>query len=1023
MELAKAYDPKQAEENHYKRWEDSGFFAPEINQDPNAKAFSIVIPPPNVTGSLHMGHALQHTIMDVLTRWRRMQGFRTLWLPGTDHAGISVQRKVVEQLKKDEHKTPLDIGREEFLRRCWTWKEQYGNTITEQMRREGVSVDWSRHRFTMDAELSQAVRSVFVTLYEEGSIYRGLRIVNWCPKDKTVLSDLEVKEETKKDGKLYYLKYPLSGSPPYEGGVAAASADGVVFTSPDTLDQADHSTKNHPVGAGATPLLRKEGNFLIVATTRPETMLGDTAVAVNPNDKRYKHLIGKMIALPLTNREIPIVADEYVDSEFGTGAVKITPAHDPNDYLVGERHGLEQLLVMNMDGTMNAAAGAEFEGLDRFKAREKVVAMFDELGLLEKVDDYEITLPVCERCKTIVEPILSEQWFVKMDELRDLGLELANKNIPRFSPEVPHAKVYANWLENLKDWTISRQLWWGHQIPAWYDEDGNVYVAMTAEEAAEKSGGKELTQDNDVLDTWFSSGLWAFSTFGWTGTSGSPPYEGGVAVPMSSIGTDGVVFTSPDTLDQAEYSTKNHPVGETPPPLLRKEGSFISSDLETFLPTDVLVTGRDIIFLWVSRMMMLTKKFTGKAAFHDCVITGTVLGKDGKPMSKSRNNGVDPIEMFDKFGVDATRIYLASIATGADIKWNDLLIETYRNFANKIWNATRFCLMNAGDAKVDHASLMSSGQWSVAGGQQENLTTDHRQLTTALADRWIISRLNSTALDVNVALKKYEFHTAVSLLYHFFWDDFCDWYIELKKDEINAGDIEATTRILTILEIALRMLHPFMPYLTEELWLKLPGTSSALHHPAYKSPVATAPGSDKSDVTIMLTKFPPGDEAAIDENAESEMSAVIDVIKKVRNIRAEMNISTAIKFEVHIAADTAMQRVFEANKAQIMKLAKAGNLVICAELDVPKASAKAVTNDARLAVPLEGLIDFDKERERLNNQIAKLTDEKIRLDAQLANANFVDRAPAEKVTELRDRSAELEKQVETLNSNLDALSQ
>jgi len=990
MELAKAYDPKQAEENHYKRWEDSGFFAPEINQDPNAKAFSIVIPPPNVTGSLHMGHALQHTIMDVLTRWRRMQGFRTLWLPGTDHAGISVQRKVVEQLKKDEHKTPLDIGREEFLRRCWQWKENYGDTITEQMRREGVSVDWSRHRFTMDAELSQAVRSVFVTLYEEGSIYRGLRIVNWCPKDKTVLSDLEVKEETKKDGKLYYLKYPLSGSPPYEGGVAAASADGVVFTSPDTLDQADHSTKNHLVGAGATPLLRKEGNFLIVATTRPETMLGDTAVAVNPNDKRYKHLIGKMIALPLTNREIPIVADEYVDSEFGTGAVKITPAHDPNDYLVGERHGLEQLLVMNMDGTMNAAAGAEFEGLDRFKAREKVVAMFDELGLLEKVDDYEITLPVCERCKTIVEPILSEQWFVKMDELRDLGLELANKNIPRFSPEVPHAKVYANWLENLKDWTISRQLWWGHQIPAWHDDDGNVFVAMTAEEAREKAGGKDLTQDSDVLDTWFSSGLWAFSTFGWIGSE-----------PLALAG--GTNADSNSTSGPPAYAG--------------------GSDLQTFLPTSVLVTGRDIIFLWVSRMMMLTKKFTGKVAFNDCVITGTVLGKDGKPMSKSRNNGVDPIEMFDKFGVDATRIYLASIATGADIKWNDLLIETYRNFANKIWNATRFCLMNAGDAKVDHASLMSSGQWSVAGGQQENLTTDHRQLTTALADRWIISRLNSTALDVNVALKKYEFHTAVSLLYHFFWDDFCDWYIELKKDEINAGDIEATTRILTILEIALRMLHPFMPYLTEELWLKLPGTSSALHHPAYKSPVATAPGSDKSDVTIMLTKFPPGDEAAIDENAESEMSAVIDVIKKVRNIRAEMNISTAIKFDVHIAADTAMQRVFEANKAQILKLAKAGNLVICAELDVPKASAKAVTNDARLAVPLEGLIDFDKERERLNNQIAKLTDEKTRLDAQLANANFVDRAPAEKVTELRMRSAELEKQVETLNSNLDALSQ
>ncbi|MGB5015255.1 MAG: valine--tRNA ligase, partial [Pyrinomonadaceae bacterium] len=664
MELAKAYDPKSAEENHYKRWEESGFFAPEINQKADAPKYSIVIPPPNVTGSLHMGHALQHTIMDALTRWKRMQGYRTLWLPGTDHAGISVQRKVVEQLKKEEHKSPLDIGRDEFIRRCWIWKEQYGNTITEQMRREGASVDWSRHRFTMDESLSLAVRNVFYTLYEEGWIYRGLRIVNWCPKDKTVLSDLEVKDEVKKDGKLYYLRYPVKGT--------------------DTT--------------------------LTVATTRPETMLGDTAVAVNPSDERYKDLIGKTIALPLTNREIPIVADEYVDAEFGTGAVKITPAHDPNDYQLGQRHDLEQLLVMNLDGTMNEAAGADFVGLDRFAARAKVIERFEELGLLEKVDDYEITLPVCERCKTIVEPILSEQWFVKMDEMRDMALELAKDKVPHFSPEIPHQKVYTTWLENLKDWTISRQLWWGHQIPAWYDADGNVYVARTADEAKEKSGGRELTQDGDVLDTWFSSGLWAFSTLGWSGSPSSPPYEGGVA-PASG---DGVVLSSDSA--QVEFTeAENHPVGETPPPLRGKEGSSLN-DLEAFLPTDVLVTGRDIIFLWVSRMMMLTKKFTGQVAFNDCVITGTVLGKDGKPMSKSRNNGVDPIEMFDKFGVDATRIYLASIATGADIKWNDVGVETYRNFANKIWNATRFCLMNAEGAGVNHQSLMNSGQWFVGSG-------------------------------------------------------------------------------------------------------------------------------------------------------------------------------------------------------------------------------------------------------------------------------------------------------------------
>lgn len=895
MELAKAYDPKSAEEDHYKRWEESGFFRPEINQDPNAKKYSIVIPPPNVTGSLHMGHALQHTIMDVLTRWKRMQGYKTLWLPGTDHAGISVQRKVVEQLRKDENKSPLDIGREEFIQRAWKWKEQYGNTITEQMRREGASVDWTRHRFTMDESLSLAVRNVFCTLYDEGWIYRGLRIVNWCPKDKTVLSDLEVKEETKKDGKLTYLKYPVIGT----------------------------------------------DETITVATTRPETMLGDTAVAVNGSDERYKHLVGKTIALPLTNREIPIIADEYVDAEFGTGAVKITPAHDPNDYLVGQLHDLEQLLIMDDSGKMNAAAGEEFVGLDRFVARAKVVEMFDELGLLEKVDDYEITLPVCERCKTIVEPILSEQWFVKMDEMRDMALDLTkSEGVPHFSPQVPHEKVYTAWLENLKDWTISRQLWWGHQIPAWYDDEGNVFVGRTEAEAVEKSGGKALKQDSDVLDTWFSSGLWAFSTFGWTGQG-----------------------------DAADFS----------------------DDLEDFLPTDVLVTGRDIIFLWVSRMIMLTKKFTGQKAFEDVVITGTVLGKDGKPMSKSRNNGVDPIEMFDKFGVDATRIYLASIATGADIKWNDTGVEMYRNFANKIWNATRFCLMNSEGIAVDHASLMADD--------------------IPLPDKWIISRLNKTAIDVNKALDKYEFHTAVSLLYHFFWDDFCDWYIELKKDEINGGDAASTTRIITILEIAIRMLHPFMPYLTEDLWLKLPGISSELHNAAYSEAAAT----------VMLTSFPPGDAAAIDERAEREMDAVIDVIKKVRNIRAEMNISTAIKFTVHIAADVGIQEVFRANEAQILKLAKAEALVIAAELDVPRASAKAVTNDARLAVPLEGLIDFDVERPRLNNQITKLTEEKTRLDGQLSNANFVDRAPAEKVTELRERSTELEHQIATLKNNVDAL--
>ncbi|MCD9188396.1 MAG: valine--tRNA ligase [Pyrinomonadaceae bacterium] len=913
MEIAKAYNPKEAEESHYQKWEAAGCFKPELNENPNAEKYSIVIPPPNVTGSLHMGHALQHTLMDVLTRRKRMQGFKTLWLPGTDHAGISVQRKVVEQLRKDENKSPLDIGREEFIRRAWKWKEEYGNTITEQMRREGASVDWSRHRFTMDESLSRAVREVFCTLYEEGWIYRGLRIVNWCPKDKTVLSDLEVKEETKKDGKLTYLQYPVKNSD------------------------------------------RK----ITVATTRPETMLGDTAVAVNPKDERYKDLIGQMIELPLTDREIPIIADEYVDSEFGTGAVKITPAHDPNDYQVGERHNLPQILVMNDDATMNENAGEEFVGLDRFKAREKVVEKFEELGLLEKQDDYEISLPVCERCKTIVEPILSEQWFVKMDEMRDIALELVkNENAPRFFPEVPHAKVYTAWLENLKDWTISRQLWWGHQIPAWYDEQGNVFVARTFEEAKAQAGTENLKQENDVLDTWFSSGLWAFSTFGWNGE-----------------------------------------ITET-------------EDLNTFAPTDVLVTGRDIIFLWVSRMMMMTKKFVNKIAFNDVLVTGTVLGKDGKPMSKSRGNGVDPIEMFDKFGVDATRIYLASIATGADIKWNDLLIETYRNFANKIWNAARFCLMNSEGASVDISLLKLD----------ENAT---------IADKWIISRLNKTAQAVNKAIDTYQFHEAVRLLYQFFWNDFCDWYIELVKDSISeqsavSGEpteeaedrrpktkdqLEARSRILTILEQALRLLHPFMPYLTEELWQKLPNVSSDLHNAAYKNAAQT----------VMLADFPLGDEKLIDERAGAEMQAVIDVISKIRNIRAEMQIKPSDRFPIHIAADAEAQKIFTANEAQILKLARAEKLVLAETLDVPKASAKAVTSVAEIAVPLEGLIDFEKETARLENQVAKLEKESEQLNKQLSNANFVDRAPAEKVQELRDRVAEIENQTQTLKQNLEAL--
>jgi valyl-tRNA synthetase len=903
MELAKSYDPKEAEQNHYKRWEESGFFAPEINKDSAAESYSIVIPPPNVTGSLHMGHALQHTLMDALTRWKRMLGYRTLFLVGVDHAGISTQLMVTRQLKKEEHKTPQDIGREAFTEKVWEWKHKFGNEITRQIRREGLSVDWSRERFTMDESLSKAVREVFVRLYEEGWIYRGTRIVNWCPRDKTVLSDLEVKEEKAKDGKLYYLTYPIKGS----------------------------------------------DKTVTVATTRPETMLGDTAVAVNPEDDRYKDMIGMTIDLPLTGREILVIADEYVEAEFGTGAVKITPAHDANDWEIGERHGLEKIVVMNDDATMNAAAGEEFVGLDRYDARAKVIEKFEEAGLLEKIEDYDTTLPHCERCKTVIEPLLSEQWFVKMDEMRDLALKLMNdEGLPRFFPEVPNRKVYTTWLENLRDWTISRQLWWGHQIPAWYDGSGNVYVARTADEAYEKAGTRDLTQDADVLDTWFSSALWPFSTLGWTGSE-----------------------------------------------------SAASADLKTFYPTDVLITGRDIIFLWVSRMVMSGMKFIGERPFDDVVITGTVLDKNGQRMSKTKGNGIDPLDVFDKYGVDATRMTLAGSATGMDFAWRDEKVESYRNFANKIWNATRFCLMNSEKSDFD---------WSTADEESRQQYFKERGPHT-LADRWIGSRINKTAFAVNRALEKYQFHEAVGDLYHFFWDDFCDWYIEFKKDDIVAGNILASAHISWLLDMALRMLHPFMPYLTEDLWLKLSGSTNALHHPAYKD----------AEASIMLTAFPLGNTKNFDDIAEGEMGAVIDLIKAVRNIRAEMNISTAIKFTVHVASHPHFQTVFESNKPQILKLAKAEDLVISDTLDVPKASAKAVTNDASVAVPLEGLIDFEKERERLSTQIAKLTEEKERLDTQLSNTNFVEKAPAEKVSGLRERAAELENQISTLKNNISAL--
>ena len=886
MDIPKQYDPKEAEQHHYERWEKSGAFAPEINKDPNARVFSIVIPPPNVTGSLHMGHALQHTLMDVMTRHKRMSGYRTLWLPGVDHAGISTQLMVSRALKK-EGKSRHDLGREKFVERVWQWKHESGSQITVQMRREGASVDWSREKFTMDENLSRVVREVFVRLYEEGWIYRGNRIVNWCPTDQTVLSDLEV-EKLPQQGKLYYLRYPIKNT----------------------------------------------DRYVTVATTRPETMLGDTAVAVNPNDERYTDLKGQTILLPLTDREIPVVFDEYVDPEFGTGVVKITPAHDPNDYELGLRHDLAQVVVIDPQAKMTPEAGANFAGLDRYAAREKVVEEFERLGLLQKVVDYEFSISKCERCKTVIEPLISTQWFMKMDQLRDLALDLmAKEDKPRFVPE-SYEKVYTNWLENLRDWTISRQLWWGHQIPAWYTKDGEVIVARSEADAREKAGTSELTQDPDVLDTWFSSGLWPFSTLGW-------PNE--------------------------------------------------TDDLRTFYPTSVLVTARDIIFLWVSRMVMMGMKFLGKVPFEDVFITGTILDSQGQRMSKTKMNGVDPLEVFDKYGVDATRLTLAQVGS-TDIRWNEKQVESYRNFANKIWNAARFCLLNS-EPRID---------------------TDDTDLQ--LHDRWILSRLNKTAQEVNAALEAYEFHAAVQTLYHFFWDDFCDWYIELTKADVTAEEDtprrrEARSRLLGVLEQALRLLHPFMPYITEELWLRLPGDKQL--HPAYQS----------AEPTIMLAAYPQGDRHLIDEAAETEMGEFIDLISRVRNIRSEMNIKPSEYIPVLVASsDPKRREAIAAGRERAKRLVRASKIEISEMLNAPKASARAVlAGGAELAVPLEGLIDFEQERQRLNREQQKLETEAAKLEAQLSNPNFVERAPAERVNEVRARIADIAQRTSQLRQTVENL--
>jgi valyl-tRNA synthetase len=899
-ELPKQYNPLESEAKWQKYWEESGVFvaASESDKEP----YCIMIPPPNVTGSLHMGHAFQEVLIDILIRYHRMRGFNTLWLPGTDHASIAVQTILDKQIKA-EGKTNQEIGREKFLERAWKWKAESGGTIVSQLRRLGVYADWTRERFTMDAGLSDSVTEAFVKLYESGLIYRGEYLVNWCPDSQSAVSDLEV-DNKEVNGHLWHFRYPL--------------ADG--------------------------------SGHLVVATTRPETMLGDTAVAVNPEDDRYKHLIGKTILLPIMNREIPIIGDQYVDKAFGSGCVKITPAHDPNDFEMGKRHQLPLINILNKNGSINENGG-EFQGQDRFVARKNVVAKLDELGLLEKIEDYTHTVPYSERGKVPVEPLLSIQWFVKIKPLSDFALEQFDKqNSPTFVPD-RWGKVYRDWLIRLKDWCISRQLWWGHQIPAWYAPDGTIFVAKTEDEAYAQARAKfgdavTLERDPDVLDTWFSSGLWPFSTLGW-------PEQ--------------------------------------------------TQDFETFYPTSVLVTGFDIIFFWVARMTMMAGYFTGKMPFHTVYIHGLVRDENNQKMSKSKNNGIDPLILINKYGVDALRYSLVKEVTGAgqDIRLDynrktdeSTTVETARNFANKLWNASRFVMMNLNSIETRSTSFNT-----------ENLE---------LADRWILSRYAQTVLQVREQLDAYSMGEATRSLYEFFWGDFCDWYIELVKsrlqedaDPVSRATVQQT--LAFVLDGILRLLHPFMPHVTEEIWQLLTyGTSE--------------PSSDRPVLAIQL--YPEIDTTYINEELEEQFKLIIGTIRTIRNLRAEAEIKPSLKVKVILQSDSDRERtLLEAGKSYILDLAKIEDLTIAATVDesATEEAIAGVVGTVQAIVSLVGVVDIAQLIAKLDRTLKKLEIAIASSQGRLNNEGYVKKAPPEVVATARAELEESLKQQEILKARLEQL--
>ena len=865
-ELAKNYNPREFEDRIYENWCEKGYFKPD--PDTKKKPFSIVIPPPNVTGQLHMGHALDETLQDVLIRTKRMQGYSTLWVPGTDHAGIATQIKVEENLRVNEGLTRYDLGREKFLERVWDWKNQYGNRIISQLKKLGASCDWSRERFTMDEGCSRAVREVFVNLYNKGLIYRGYRIINWCPNCRTALSDAEV-EYTEQPGSFWHVRYPVKDS----------------------------------------------DEFVTVATTRPETMLGDTAVAVHPEDDRYQHLIGKTLILPLVNREIPVVADEYVERDFGTGCVKITPAHDPNDFEVGKRHNLEIIKVMNDDATINAEYGGKYAGMARYTARREMVKDLEEGGYLVKIEPCAHNVGTCYRCKTTVEPLTSDQWFVKMQPLAKPALDVVLKGDVKFEPE-RFTKIYTNWMENCHDWCISRQLWWGHRIPAFYcDACGKMEVSKEDITVC-PSCGAPVRQEDDVLDTWFSSALWPFSTMGW-----------------------------PDK----------------------------TADLARYYPTSVLVTGYDIIFFWVSRMIFSGMEHMGEKPFSTVFIHGLVRDAQGRKMSKSLGNGIDPLKVIDEYGADALRFALATgNAPGNDMRFSDEKIESARNFANKLWNASRFVLMN----------LTEEDGVLLAPAKEEEL---------AIEDKWILSKFNSLVKSVTENVDKYEIGIALAEIYSFAWDYFCDWYIEMAKSRIFEGGEAAITakRVLVhVLSGIVKLLHPYMPFITEEIYQALP----------------------HSDESIMISSYPVYDPALSYAEEEDSVNRIIGCIVAIRNRRAEMNVPPSKKAKLIVV--TKYEDTFKQAEKILMKLASASEVEIADSYGSDDAVMIA-TDSGSLYIPLAEVIDFEKEKARLAAEMKKNDAEIERIEKKLANEGFVSKAPA---AVIEGEKAKLAKYIETRES-------